>query len=334
MESPFTGGKVMLLKEKKQIEFRKDLFEITQLFYRCVDTGEEFSTDEVDQINLNQLYNQYRVKYGIPFPEEIKEIREQYGLSASKMSEILGLGTNSYRQYESGDIPTVANGRLILASKDPGEFIKFLDASESLLTPKEYLKFKNTALEIIEEKKANFWNLLFFDNIFTYSKPSEYNGYKKPDQYKVANMISYFSQSLDDLYKTKLNKLLFYSDFLCYKMSGYSISGIAYKAIQMGPVPAEYDKLYIKLTDENMVDLKFVPFRNGNYGEALKGKVFDQSIFEEKELQAMNAVLNKFGKKSTNEMVEISHLESGWIENEESRDMISYSKYAFELSQI
>jgi len=46
MESPFTGGKVMLLKEKKQIEFRNHLFKITQLYYKCVDTGEEFSTDD------------------------------------------------------------------------------------------------------------------------------------------------------------------------------------------------------------------------------------------------------------------------------------------------
>jgi transcriptional regulator with XRE-family HTH domain len=333
MESPFTGGKVELLTEEKQIEFRKDQFTINQLYYKCVDTREEFSTDELDQVNLNQLYNRYRVKYGLPFPEEIKQIREQYGLSASKMSEILGLGINSYRQYEAGDIPTVANGRLILAAKDPEELIKFLEASKSLLSEKDYLKYKRTALELIEEKKANFWNYMFHEHVFNYIKPCDFNGYRTPNELKVANMISYFSKSVSSLFKTKLNKLLFYSDFLNYKKTGYSISGIAYRAIQMGPVPAEYDKLYIKLVDDKLVSLEYVQFPSG-YGEALKGKNFSPELFTENELESMKEVLVKFGKKSTNEMVKVSHLEPAWIENESSHEVISYSKFAFRLAQI
>ena len=333
MESPFTGGKVELLTEEKQIEFRKDQFTINQLYYKCVDTAEEFSTDEIDQVNLNQLYNRYRVKYGLPFPEEIKQIREQYGLSASKMSEILGLGTNSYRQYEAGDISTVANGRLILAAKDPKELLKFLDASKSLLSEKDYLKFKKTASQLIEERKNNYWNYMYHEHVFKYITPCDFNGYRTPNELKVANMISYFSKSSLNLFKTKLNKLLFYSDFLNYKRTGYSISGIAYRAIQMGPVPAEYDKLYIKLVDDNLVNLEYVQFTSG-YGEALKGEAFSPELFTEKELESMKDVLMKFGKKSTIDMVKLSHLEPGWIENEGSHEVISYPEYAFRLTQI
>src|SRR5260221_9174656 len=102
MKSPFTNGEATLKQEKKELEFRKDKFTVNQFFFKCDDIGEEFTTDELDQTNVNQLYNQYREKYGVPFPDEIKEIREQYGLSATKMSEILGFGVNSYRQYEGG----------------------------------------------------------------------------------------------------------------------------------------------------------------------------------------------------------------------------------------
>jgi transcriptional regulator with XRE-family HTH domain len=333
MKSPFTGGKAKLLREKKQFEFRKDLFEITQLFYKCEDTEEEFSNDTLDQINLNQLYNQYRVRYGLPFPEHIKQIREQYKLSASKISEILGLGINSYRQYENGDIPTVANGRLILAAKDPEEFIKFLDASKSIITEKDYLKYINISLELIKEKKENFWNSLFSEHVFKDSKPSEFNGYKTPNETKVAMMISYFSSSIPQLFKTKLNKLLFYSDFLNYRHTGYSISGIAYRAIQMGPVPAEYDKLYIKLVDDKLVDLEYVKFSAG-YGEVLTGSIFDKDSFTTTEINSMDKVIEKFGSKTTNEMVNASHLELGWIDNQDSRNIISYAKYAFEINQI
>ena len=78
----------------------------------------------MDLININQVHNLYREKYGIPFPEEIKAIREKYEVSAKKMSEILGLGSNAYRLYESGEMPTVSNGRLILSIKEPEEFKK------------------------------------------------------------------------------------------------------------------------------------------------------------------------------------------------------------------
>ncbi|MET3113875.1 hypothetical protein AAKU52_001607 [Pedobacter sp. CG_S7] len=33
-------------------------------------------------------------------------------------------------------------------------------------------------------------------------------------------------------------------------------------------------------------------------------------------------------------MVIISHLERAWVDNENNKDIISYSKYAFEINQI
>ena len=190
MKSPFAHGEAILQFEKKELEFRKDVFTVTQFYYKCNDTGEEFTTDELDQININQLYNQYREKYGVPFPDEINSIREQYGLSATKMSEILGFGVNSYRQYENGDIPTVASGRLIQAAKDPEEFKKFLDDSKAILTDREYTRFVKRVDELIEEERKNLWDNLFIDHIFNNSKPSEFTGYRKPSLSKIAQMVS------------------------------------------------------------------------------------------------------------------------------------------------
>lgn len=91
MKSPFTGGNVALQQENSELMFRKEKFQYVHLYYQCEDTKERFTTTEIDELNLSQVYNQYRVKYGIPFPDEIKRIRQMYELSASKMSEILGL---------------------------------------------------------------------------------------------------------------------------------------------------------------------------------------------------------------------------------------------------
>lgn len=129
MISPLTGKAMKLVQEKAILPFRKDEFEVVYHYYVCEDTKEQFTNDELDQINLIQVHNQYREKYGIPFPEQIIAIREKYALSASKMSEILGFGPNTYRLYEAGEMPSVSNGRLILSVAQPDEFMRQVEAS-------------------------------------------------------------------------------------------------------------------------------------------------------------------------------------------------------------
>lgn len=142
MNSAFTNGEIVLQKEQDIFEYRKDSFEITFHFYKNTATGEQFTTTELDELNLVQLHNKYRKKYSIPFTNEIKEIRTSYGLSALKMSEVLGLGANVYRSYEAGEVPSVATGRLIKMSKDPGYFMQLLDMNKDVLDQKEYEKIK------------------------------------------------------------------------------------------------------------------------------------------------------------------------------------------------
>ena len=102
------------------MEFRKETFEIVFQYYKCEDSEEQYTTTVLDEVNLNQVYNQYRDKFNIPFPDEILRIREKYGVSASRMAAILGFGTNSYRQYESGEMPSISNAKLIQLADNPG----------------------------------------------------------------------------------------------------------------------------------------------------------------------------------------------------------------------
>ena len=327
---------MQLVKEPGvKLKFRKEDFDVTYHYYLCEDTGERYTTDELDRINETQVHNKYREKYGIPFPDEIREVREQYGISASKMAEVLGFGTNSYRLYESGEIPSVANGRLILAIKHPKDFIKQIEASSHLLTDKERNKFIATATELIERHRREVWDFLFSKKIFNNESANEYSGYRKPDAHKIANIISFFSAKIDYLFKTKLNKLLFYADFGSFKQTGYSMTGISYRAIQMGPVPAEYNLLYEKLCEDNLVSNTQILFNDGNYGEAITGTVgFDEELFTKTEIEVLETVVGKMGKLNTQKVVNLSHEETAWIENNEDKVLISYPKYAFDLKNL
>lgn len=333
MKSPFTGGEATLLFEKRKMKFRNDTFVVNWFYYKCNDTGQVFDTPGLMRINNAQLQNQYREKYSIPFPDEIRKIREQYKASAVKMSEILGLGVNSYRQYESGVMPTAANGRLIVTARNPEEFRKYLELSKNKLTAREYTKFMARVNELIGKPANHRSNEGLQDaGIFIHSEATEYTGYRKPSLEKIGMIIAYFSEHISHLWKTKLNKLLFYSDFLCYKRTGFSISGIAYRAIPFGPVPAEYEKLYIRLADDQLVRTELILYENGNYGEAITAvRPFDQTGFSPEELSALEDVAKKFERFSTKQIVDHSHEEKAWRENSAAHELISYQKYAFEL---
>ncbi|MBI3234609.1 MAG: DUF4065 domain-containing protein, partial [Bacteroidetes bacterium] len=56
-------------------------------------------------------------------------------------------------------------------------------------------------------------------------------------------------------------------------------------------------------------------------------------LFSESELQVLEKVATVFKPTSTNEIIELSHLEEAWKKNEQSKNLISY-EYAFELNQI
>jgi len=332
IESPFTEGSAFLERKPNVIKYRKADIEILEHYYVCEDTKEEFTTGALDKINLNQVYNLYREKFGILFPDQIKRIRQKYDLSASKMSEILGLGTNTYRIYEQGEVPSIGNGRLILAADDPKEVKRFLRSSKEVIGEKDYNKLQSRVEHLIEEEEKNRFSDFLMRRMFDVMVPDQYTGYRIPDFEKISHMVLFFSERMET-WKTKLNKLLFYSDFLAFKNSGYGISGLEYRAIQMGPVPAKFEEIYNAMSGGEVVEREYYEMESGIYGSLFKPKTtFKGSLFSEFDLEVMEIVANSMKGKKAKEVIAQSHKEKAWLENEKERNMISYKDYAFDLS--
>jgi len=334
MKSPITNKEMILTNEKRSMEFRKVKFDIIFHFYKCKDSSAQFTTTELDEVNLNQVYNQYRDKFNIPFPEEIIRIREKYGLTAAKMSEILGFGTNSYRQYEAGDMPSVANAKLIQLVRDPK---KFIDMVELCGTLDEKLKSKyiQKARLLVQERKRNIFDINFKEYLLGNHLADIYAGYRNPNFEKFTEMVVYFSERMEP-FKTKMNKLLFYADFLMFKQSCFSISGIRYRAINMGPVPHNFQSIFEYLADKNEINIVYIQFPQGYTGEqfkAYKERPFHPELFSELELKTLEHVAETFQSTTTNDIIELSHMEGAWKSNEKNKNLISYD-YAFKLQNI
>jgi len=331
MKSPYTGKEMILCKEERPFSFRKEKFTVVYHFFRCPDSNESFTTTELDDLNLNQLYNQYRLKHRLPFPDEIKQLREKYQLSASKMSEVLGFGPNSYRNYENGEVPNMSNSRLIQLVKDAKEFKKLLLLSNAF-EGKSLDKLKNKLELIIKEQKELRFNNQLQEYLIGAPVPNELTGFKLPDLKKFTEMIIFFTEKLKP-WKTKLNKLLFYADFITYGKSGFSISGMRYRAIPMGPVPENYDSIFEYLAKLDDFDIYSTSFPNGGIGEQFKPNPkhkFTSDLFSDSELSVLDEIVERFRTTSTDEIIDISHKEKGWLVNKDTKGIIDY-KFAFDI---
>ncbi len=327
MLSPITGKPMTIHREKRQMTYRKETFEVCFHTWYCEESGREFEDDTFAQLNYDQVINQYREKHNIPFPDEIKAIREQYDLSATRMSQALGFGDNTYRQYEAGEIPTEANARLIQLAANPDDFLQLLKLAD---LPKNIMKTAcENAEKLIREKDNSNSSIVSY--FFQPNIRNRFTGFQKPSFDKFTEMIVFFCNSQHP-WKTKLNKLLFYADFAFFKLHGVSISGATYCAISLGPVPDNFNAIFDYLVKKNILKVEYKSFSDDVVGEKyLPNKEFDFTLFSPDELAILQSIDDRFQKTGTQEIIKLSHMETAWIQNKEaSSDPISYF-FAFEL---
>ena len=322
-------GNASLKIQKKKRQFRKEEFEFFEFYYQCENCNEEFTTTETDTINTNQVYNQYREKHSIPFPEQLNSLREYYNISAAKMSELLGFGTNQYRLYENGEFPSGGNATVLSLIINPSNFKNIIIKNKSILSKKKF----DEVIDKIEYTITDNLDKLLEKSLFPSDIiPNRFTGFTLPRFRKFANMVLYFLVNAP--FKVRLNKLLFYADFTSYKYSGFSISGCRYAAIDMGSVPDQYSHIYGLLESEKYITAELVKVKDKEYDKFVSLRQFDKSLFTDFELSILNDVLNKFRHISTNELMEISHNEKAWQDNNKSKSIIDYVLYAPQLTAL
>lgn len=330
MKSPFTGKEMKLVYEKRTSNFRGEEYEFEHTAWLCEDTGEQFTTDESDTASFLQVTNQYRAKYGIPYTDEIISVRKRYGISAAKMSLILGIGVNQYRLYEQGEVPSVSNGRMIRSVMNPKVMLEMVESSRNEMSLTDYEKIVNKVKSVIADSEA--YKLGQYESKWLFAVPrGAGNGYAQQSIDKLKNILLYFIEKSGGVFFTKMNKLLFYADFVAYRQTGKGITGLAYKAIQHGPVPVRWDRIY-SFYDE--INQEIVQFSDGRAGTKLVSKLSpDMTEFDEDELKVLEFVCERFKSETPTQISETSHQEEAWKQNIDSDQLINY-EMAFTLKAI
>ena len=84
--------------------------------------------EEFDNATLINAYNEYRRRHELLLPEEIKKIREQYGLSQRSFSRLLNWGDKPICRYENGSIQDKVHNSLMLFLREPENMRTYLTA--------------------------------------------------------------------------------------------------------------------------------------------------------------------------------------------------------------
>lgn len=302
-------------QEERAATFRKE--EYTYVHTGIIDEeGDAWTTTELDEANIFQVYNKYRAKHGIPFPDEIIGLRKHYGLSAAKMSLILGFGINQYRMYEDGEVPSLSNARTIIAAREKAVFMSFVEATKADMGDSEYLRIKKK----VDAADGDF---------IPANNPTEFTGFRSLSLDKITAIAKIIITVMGPTFVTKMNKLLFYADFLQYKKTGYGITGLTYRALQYGPVPEEWGKIFGSLPG---VDMEEYVYPSGQSGIRLETQDnSENNALSDSEVETVKLVCTLFSTMSAGEISEVSHRERAWIVNNPSHSEISYQD-AFALN--
>jgi len=184
---------------------------------------------------------------------------------------------------------------------------------------------------LIEKEKTS---QPFYVKLNQYTEPSSLTGFKKPNKEKIASVLVAFINKCNADFndRLKLNKLLFYTDFVNYKLFGSSITGLSYRAIDYGPAPTCYDNIYAYFENENIITTKWVKASNGTAKETFITQAeFDPSLFTKDEKRILDIIAETFKNISSWDLVDLSHKEQGWIDLHPNKEIINYQQYAFNL---
>ena len=260
----------------------------------------------------------------------VLSVRKRYGISAAKMSLILGIGVNQYRLYEQGEVPSVSNGRMIRSVMNPKVMLEMVESSRNEMSLTDYEKIVNKVKSVIADSEA--YKLGQYESKWLFAVPrGAGNGYAQQSIDKLKNILLYFIEKSGGVFFTKMNKLLFYADFVAYRQTGKGITGLAYKAIQHGPVPVRWDRIY-SFYDE--INQEIVQFSDGRAGTKLVSKLSpDMTGFDEDELKVLEFVCERFKSETPTQISETSHQEEAWKRNIDSDQLINY-EMAFTLKAI
>lgn len=264
------------LKEiNDSIEIKGKKYNYKRLIGYCKNCGEEISSNEINDENLNRIDKVYRNEENIITTEEINKILNKYKIGKKPLSKLLGWGETTLTRYLNGDVPSkVYSDQLYNILHNEDYISELIEENKNLITKKAYNNIKESIKKIKE-------------------KTFESNIDKEIDI--IAKYIIVTGKEITPL---ALQKILYYAQGFYVAFFGKFLFDEDCQAWVHGPV---------------FVDIyeKYKEFKSANIFIDIDYDIEDMIVDEKREI--LDAVIKYFGYYNGKALEKMSHYETPWI---------------------
>ena len=111
---------------------------------------------------------------------------------------------------------------------------------------------------------------------------------------------------------TKLNKILYFSDFKAFAMLGRPITGATYVRLERGPAPQEMLPVLREMEKEGAIDRVERRYFNLLQKRVIAGQEPDMALFSALEIELVRNVILELHDMSASQVSALSHLDASW----------------------
>lgn len=305
------GHEVQMVRVLDHNVYKQIEVEYPAEYFYC-DRADEFYADESMLKNNDiAMKDAYRKKTGLLTSKEISAIRKRYEISQSDFCLLLGWGGKTITRYETYQVQDMAHDTILRkVSDDPEWFLSLLDKSKGAIAKNSYKKYFKIASFLFNREQEYYLRKAILAKYAKFQEESDLNGNKKLSLDIVKDVICYFSNAggMKNLYKVKLMKLLWYADAISYKRRGYSITGLVYRALQMGAVPVAHDSII----DLHGIEYEEIEMGEGTGYHFIKTNQMEYPYLSGEDIDLLDEVIKIFGKEKTDFIVNAMHEETAY----------------------
>lgn len=312
--------RIMVGKRWTEALVKGETVEYKEQYYRCEnapDDENEFVSGELLNLNLLHARDAYREMEGLLTSEEIKQIRKKYDLTQKDLANLLGWGEITVTRYESKLVQDETYDSILrLTWENPLFALQSLEKHKGRFTSDRYEMIREQILRKLESSGMSYLKLQNLEARYSrFSETSDANGFQTLDLSKLSEIVGYYAQSIGNLHKVKLMKLLWYTDVLHYKRHGKALTGLVYQHKPFGALPLGYDELIYLPTvrvQEEVINWELCY-------QILPAKARQRFHFSKEEEAVLQVVLEKFKNFNTREIVEYMHEETAYPSTADSQ---------------
>lgn len=293
-------------------------------YYRCnkYDDENTFMTGEMWNEYLLNCLNAYRVKNDLLTSDDIKKIRNKYGVTQQELAFVLGLGEVTITRYETKQIQEVSNDNMLREINNNAILVlDLLKKNKFKFSEKRYNEISENVKKVIDSETIEYLNeQIIAGEYVDFDTKSFSNGNCLLNIEKINSVLAYVTNEIPGIKKVVLMKILWYIDALSFKKRNKAITGLVYTHMPYGALPIAYDNLLglKSIYYEHNIDNTYIEYniyKNPDY------KIVGLSK-DDKEI--IDKVINKFKNFSSSEIADYMHNEKAYKETK-NKEIISFA---------